>query len=68
MAPKNTIVDQVNNYVLDLIPREEKNYLSYDTPYHKNIDGDAVDDIHTPEFLNTIIASGLPNHRLRLKV
>ncbi|KEH19391.1 PIF1-like helicase [Medicago truncatula] len=41
---------------------------SYDTPYHKNIDGDAVDDIHTPEFLNTIVASGLPNHRLRLKV
>ncbi|KEH40926.1 PIF1-like helicase [Medicago truncatula] len=31
-------------------------------------DGDAVDDIHTPEFLNTIVASGLPNHRLRLKV
>lgn len=68
LAPKNTIVEQVNDYVLDLIPGEEKIYLSYDTPYHKNIDGDVVDDIHTPEFLNTIVASGLPNHRLRLKV
>ncbi|KEH36616.1 PIF1-like helicase [Medicago truncatula] len=68
LAPKNTIVEQVNDYVLDLIPGEEKIYLSYDTPYHKNIDGDAVDDIHTPEFLNTIVASKLPNHRLRLKV
>jgi hypothetical protein len=26
------------------------------------------DDVHTPEFLNTIIASGLCNHKLRLKV
>ena len=50
--------------MLDLIPGEEKIYLSYDTLYHKNIDGDAVDDIHTPEFLNTIVASGLPNRRL----
>lgn len=24
--------------------------------------------MHTPEFLNTIVASGLPNHKLRLKV
>ncbi|XP_024634756.1 uncharacterized protein [Medicago truncatula] len=68
LAPKNTIVEQVNDYVFNLIPGEEKIYLSYDTPYHKNIDGDAVDDIHTPEFLNTIVASGFPNHRLRLKV
>ncbi|KEH23234.1 PIF1-like helicase [Medicago truncatula] len=65
---QNTIVEQVNDYVFNLIPGEEKIYLSYDTPYHKNIDGDAVDDIHTPEFLNTIVASGFPNHRLRLKV
>jgi len=68
LAPKNTIVDRVNDYVLDLIPGEEKIYLSYDTPYHKNLDGDAVDDIHTLEFLNTIVASGLSNHRIRLKV
>lgn len=27
-----------------------------------------MDDIHTPEFLNTIVASGLPPHELRLKV
>jgi ATP-dependent DNA helicase PIF1 len=27
-----------------------------------------IEDVHTPEFLNTIVASGLPNHKLRLKV
>lgn len=31
-------------------------------------DVDMSDDVHNPKFLNTIISSGLPNHKLRLKV
>jgi ATP-dependent DNA helicase PIF1 len=42
--------------------------LSYDSPLANKTGTDAVDDVHTPEFLNTIVASGLPNHKLRLKV
>jgi len=68
LAPKNSIVDTINDYMLDLIPGEEKTYLSYDTPLTQNVDGQTVDDVHTPEFLNTISTSGLPNHKLRLKV
>jgi len=29
---------------------------------------DVVDDVHTINFLNTIIILNLPNHKLRLKV
>jgi ATP-dependent DNA helicase PIF1 len=68
LAPKNSIVITINDNLLDLISSEEKTYLSYDTPNARNVDGDAVDDVHTPEFLNTVSASGLPNHKLRLKV
>jgi len=68
LAPKNTIVEQINEYMLDLIPGEEKVYLSYDSTVSQDKDGNAIDDIHTPEFLNTIVASGIPNHKLRLKV
>ncbi|GAU45376.1 hypothetical protein TSUD_89960 [Trifolium subterraneum] len=68
LASKNTIVDSVNDYMLNLIPGEEKIYLSYDRPCNHNSNIDMPDDVHTPEFLNTITASGLPNHRLRLKV
>jgi len=68
LTPKNTIVDQINEYKLDLIPGEEKVYLSYDSTISQNKDGDSIDDLHTPEFLNTIIASGIPNHKIRLKV
>ena len=68
MAPKNTIVEQINEYMLDLIPGEEKVYLSYDSTISQDKDGNVIDDIHTPEFLNTIVVSGIPNHKLRLKV
>lgn len=55
LAPKNTIVDQINEYMLDLIPGEEKVYLCYDSPLSHNKDVDAIDDVHTPEFLNTLL-------------
>jgi len=45
LAPNNTIVEQINEYMLDLIPGEENVYFH---PFKKNIDDDAIDDIHTP--------------------
>ena len=68
MTPKNSIVRQINDYMLDLIPCEAKMYLSYDSSLSTNLNGDAIDVVHTPEFLNTINTPGLPNHKLRLKV
>jgi len=54
--------------MLDLMPGEEKTYLSYDSTLTHNWNGDVVDDVQTPEFLNTINASGLPHHKIRLKI
>jgi ATP-dependent DNA helicase PIF1 len=68
LTPKNIIVDAVNDYILDLIPGEEVVYLSYDSPCSSDSNVDMPDDVHTPEFLNTIISSGLPNHKLKLKI
>ncbi|PNX74041.1 ATP-dependent DNA helicase PIF1, partial [Trifolium pratense] len=68
LTPKNVIVEMINAYMLDLLPGEEKTYLSLDSPHSPNSDVSAVDDVHTPEFLNTINASGLPTHKLRLKL
>ncbi|XP_058764375.1 ABC transporter G family member 1-like [Vicia villosa] len=50
LAPKNTIVDALNDYMLDLIPAEEKTYLSYDSPCNVRSDINMSDDVHTPEF------------------
>jgi len=68
LTPKNLIVDEINNYVMSLIPGEERIYLSCDSPCPNSTVANRPDDIHTPEFLNTINASGLPNHKITLKV
>ena len=57
-----------NRSIFGFNTRRRKIYLNYDTPYSRNIDDDAVDDVHAPEFLNTISASELPNHKFKLKV
>jgi hypothetical protein len=70
LTPKNAIVDLINDHMMKNIPGEEKEYLSYDSPDKDNDNSgvDRPDDIHTSEFLNTINCSGLPNHKLKLKV
>ncbi|XP_012839282.1 PREDICTED: uncharacterized protein LOC105959688 [Erythranthe guttata] len=67
LAPTNEIVDVVNDYMLSLVPKEMKTYLSFDSTCSANRSIDRPDDIHTPEFLNTVNSSGLPNHELKLK-
>ncbi|XP_045821940.1 uncharacterized protein LOC123914810 [Trifolium pratense] len=68
LVPRNSVVDSVNDYILNIVPGEEKVYLSYDSPCNDTSRVNTPDDVHTPEFLNTIVSSGIPNHKLRLKV
>jgi ATP-dependent DNA helicase PIF1 len=68
LAPKNDIVDKINDYMLSLIPGDQKTYLSLDSPCSLNSDIDNPDNVHTTEFLNTINAFGLPTHIVKLKV
>jgi len=68
LTPKNATVEEINDYVMSLIPGEEKTYLSCDSPLSTNSAASRPDDIHTPEFLNTINASSIPNHKIKLKV
>jgi hypothetical protein len=68
LAPTLDCVEQVNDYVLSLIAGEEKQYLSSDTPCKSDEDYDIQGDWCTSEFLNDVKCSGIPNHRLTLKV
>ncbi|PNY07550.1 helicase-like protein [Trifolium pratense] len=68
LAPTNSVVGSVNDYILDMISTDEKIYLSYDSSCNENSAVDVPDNVHTPEFLNTIASSGIPNHKLRLKI
>ncbi|KAH9605570.1 hypothetical protein KSS87_016782 [Heliosperma pusillum] len=67
LAPTHEIVDEVNDYVLSLIEKDERIYLSSDE-VSKDDTSIGERDLHSTEFLNSIQCSGLPNHQLRLKI
>ncbi|XP_016167920.1 uncharacterized protein LOC107610376 [Arachis ipaensis] len=68
LAPTIDNVEEINNYIVDLLPREEKNYLSADSICGSDVYSDVDVDWINIEFLNQIRCSGLPNHSLKLKI
>uniref|UniRef100_A0A0R0J3Z4 ATP-dependent DNA helicase n=1 Tax=Glycine max TaxID=3847 RepID=A0A0R0J3Z4_SOYBN len=68
LALTNEIVQQVNDYILSLIPGEHMEYLSFDL-----VDkSETIESCHfnslTIEFLNSLTTSGMPNHSIKLKI
>ena len=68
LAPTLVLVERVNDFVMTLIPGEEKEYLSCDTICKCDEDVGIDQRWITTEFLNDIKCSGMPNHKLHLKV
>jgi len=68
LFPTIDSVEQVNDFILSLIPGEEQIYLSSDTPCQSDDDQEIQGEWFTQEFLNDIKCSGIPNHRIKLKV
>ncbi|XP_016178901.1 ATP-dependent DNA helicase PIF1-like [Arachis ipaensis] len=68
LAPTVDNVEEINNYIVDLLPGEEKNYLSTDSICGSDVYYDVDVDWINVEFLNQIRCSGLPNHSLKLKI
>lgn len=65
LTPRNDTTLRLNEAVLDRVPGNSREYLSVDTVVNE------VDDYHeiVPiEFINGLTPSGMPPHRLRLKV
>jgi len=59
-------VNQVNEFILSLISRNEVTYLSLDNPCESKENVQA--EWFTTEFLNDIKCSRIPNHYVKLKV
>ncbi|XP_019178884.1 PREDICTED: uncharacterized protein LOC109174046 [Ipomoea nil] len=68
LAPTLDVVDSINQYMNDHNPAEGKTYLSCDSVCKSDSNVDMLADLHTPEFLNGLRCSGVPNHALTLKV
>ncbi|XP_019198166.1 PREDICTED: uncharacterized protein LOC109191991 [Ipomoea nil] len=68
LAPTLEVVDEVNDYMSSLNAAECRTYYSSDSACPIENTLDAVAALHTPELLNGLKCSGLPNHSLTLKV
>ncbi|XP_028766672.1 uncharacterized protein LOC114724484 [Neltuma alba] len=68
LAPTIDHVNQLNEYMCQMLPGESYEYLSCDTVCKSSEDTDCFENLYTTEFLNTINSSGLPPHKLILKV
>jgi hypothetical protein len=67
LSTHNEDVDNLNHRILCDFPGEEKVYLSADSIKEDTADPDTV-LMYPTEYLNIIIASGLPLHKLALKI
>ncbi|UYV81417.1 hypothetical protein LAZ67_20001143 [Cordylochernes scorpioides] len=65
LCPRNVDVDDINNRVLDILEGDSITYISSDS-----IDDATPEDneSYPPEFLNSLNPSGMPLHKLKLKV
>ncbi|XP_019191687.1 PREDICTED: uncharacterized protein LOC109186209 [Ipomoea nil] len=68
LAPTLDVVNTVNDYMTELHNAESRSYYSSDAVCKADGDNGIFGDVHTPEFLNSIRVSGLPNHTLTLKI
>ncbi|KAL3634878.1 hypothetical protein CASFOL_021932 [Castilleja foliolosa] len=68
LAPTLTLVDSVNQYMIEKMSGECRTYYSSNSACSSDSRSDILADVHTPEFLNSIKYSGVPNHELKLKV
>ncbi|XP_035830870.1 ATP-dependent DNA helicase pif1-like [Helianthus annuus] len=68
LAPKNKVVNEINDRLLALFPGEEREYLSSDRLCATENVSSIQERLYTPDVLNGLKVSGLPNHRLVLKV
>ena len=67
-ASTKDVVDKINDYVLSLIPGEEKEYCSADSVDKSDELLNPAFGVLTAEFLNSLKTSGIPNHKLIIKV
>ncbi|KAL7087046.1 hypothetical protein ACP275_13G041300 [Erythranthe tilingii] len=69
LAATNESVDYLNNFLLSLLPGEDKTCLSADSICQDDqLNSQMNEEIYPVEFLNTLSCSGLPPHNMKLKV
>jgi hypothetical protein len=66
LYPRNEIVQEINDYIMDKLSGEEMIYRSCDSVCSASTNG--MEELYPTEFLNTLKFLGILEHELRLKV
>nr|GEV27327.1 DNA helicase [Tanacetum cinerariifolium] len=68
VCPTNDTTDAINAKIMSLLSGTTRTYIRYDDAISHGHDGGEVELLYPREYLNTLSFSGLPPHRLELKV
>ncbi|XP_023754308.2 uncharacterized protein LOC111902734 [Lactuca sativa] len=69
LTPKNEVVQEINERLLKLFSGAQHEYLSLDILSHADFVHDNIDEtLYSPDVLNGLRPSGMPIHKLVLKV
>uniref|UniRef100_A0A2N9HI08 ATP-dependent DNA helicase n=1 Tax=Fagus sylvatica TaxID=28930 RepID=A0A2N9HI08_FAGSY len=68
LAPTNDIVNEINDFMIDLLSPETETYFSADSICKSSSYIQNEDVLYPVEFLNSLKFPGIPNHKLRLAV
>jgi hypothetical protein len=67
VCPNNHDADVINDFIVNLIPGDDVQYLSCNTIAKSPEHIPDFDVLYPTEFLNSISANSFPNHKLMLK-
>ncbi|KAK1404219.1 hypothetical protein POM88_003824 [Heracleum sosnowskyi] len=68
LTPLNEYVEVINQEVLGRLPGKSKSYTSCDTICKGSTTSDAAETLYPTEYLNSLRFSGMPNHKIQLKI
>ncbi|KAM6593651.1 hypothetical protein CsatA_001354 [Cannabis sativa] len=67
LTPKNEIVHELNEMIINMIPGEGRTYFSSDNICKASINTNEEDLLYPAKFLHSLKFNGIPNHGIHLK-
>ncbi|KAK1362271.1 hypothetical protein POM88_046745 [Heracleum sosnowskyi] len=67
LTPKNEMVHELNDMIMNMIPGDSRTYLSSDTVCKASVGTDDNELLYPAEFLHSLKFNGVPNHDIKLK-
>ncbi|GKC49325.1 putative PIF1 DNA helicase/replication protein A1-like protein [Tanacetum coccineum] len=68
LSPTNDVVDKINSHILDSMSGEMHELFSAEKICSTSDNLEEMQIMYPPQFLNTLRFSGVPNHKLELKI